>query len=48
MKDSYDAEQEERDMELAKDEYNEFIRKGLASGFTDDQVDFLWEYCRKV
>lgn len=24
--------------------YDEFIKNGLASGFTDDQIDFMWEY----
>lgn len=24
--------------------YDRFIRTGLAAGFTDDQVDFLWDF----
>ena len=24
--------------------YDSFIRNGLAVGFTDDQIDFLWTY----
>jgi len=24
--------------------YNSFIKRGLEVGFTDDQIDFLWEY----
>lgn len=28
--------------------YDLFIRNGLAVGFTDDQIDFLWEYVNRV
>jgi hypothetical protein len=24
--------------------YDRFIRSGLAAGFTDDQIDFLWSF----
>ena len=24
--------------------YDTFIRSGLAAGFTDDQIDWLWEH----
>lgn len=24
--------------------YDTFIRSGLGAGFTDDQIDFLWEW----
>jgi hypothetical protein len=24
--------------------YSEFIKKGLNAGFTDDQINFMWEY----
>ncbi len=29
------------------EEYNRFIRSGLAIGFTDDQVDWLWDNISK-
>jgi hypothetical protein len=34
----------EKDNEL----YNAFIKNGIASGFTDDQIDFLWEYINEI
>jgi hypothetical protein len=24
--------------------YSEFIKAGLLSGFTDDQINFMWEF----
>ena len=24
--------------------YNLFIKNGLSAGFTDDQINFMWEY----
>jgi len=24
--------------------YSEFIKKGLSAGFTDDQINFMWEF----
>jgi len=24
--------------------YDRFVKNGLAVGFTDDQIDFLWDY----
>jgi hypothetical protein len=24
--------------------YDEFVRNGLRAGFTDDQINFLWEF----
>jgi hypothetical protein len=24
--------------------YDEFIKNGLNAGFTDDQINFMWEY----
>ena len=28
--------------------FNEFIKNGLAAGFTDAQINFLWEYVNRV
>jgi hypothetical protein len=28
--------------------YDKFIRSGLAIGFTDDQIDFLWDWINKI
>ena len=28
--------------------YDKFIRSGLAIGFTDDQIDFLWDWINEI
>ncbi len=29
-------------------QYDTFIKSGLAIGFTDDQIDFLWEWINEL
>ena len=28
--------------------YDRFIKNGLAIGFTDDQIDFLWDWINEI
>lgn len=28
--------------------YDEFVRRGLDAGFTDPQIDFLWEFMNRI
>ena len=34
----------EEQKELYKELYNEFIENGLNAGFTDNQLNFMWEF----
>lgn len=33
--------------ETTNEEYTEFVNAGLSAGFTDEQVNFMWEYYQR-
>lgn len=33
---------------MTNDQYTNFIKGGLSVGFTDDQIDFLWEWINDI
>ena len=48
MKGYYNEEEEQYQRKLTKERYTDFIKSGLSAGFTDEQMDWLWENCSRL